>query len=83
MIFKINYCEKPRIFLDAVSNQVSANVFNAMGRGARWVIYGKLDGDELPTIMEPGQMIFLSKKIEGFWLTRWMKQTDPARIPQA
>ena len=65
--------EKPRIFLDAVSNQLSAKVFNMMGRGARWVIYGKLD-EELPTLLEPGQMIFMSKRIEGFWLTKWMME---------
>jgi NADPH:quinone reductase-like Zn-dependent oxidoreductase len=63
--------EQPRIFLDAVANQVSAQVFAAMPRKARWVIYGKLDA-ELPTLTEPGQMIFMMKSIEGFWLTRWM-----------
>ena len=63
--------EKPRVFLDAVANDVSAVVFAAMGRKSRWVIYGKL-GDELPTILEPGHMIFMMKQIEGFWLTRWM-----------
>ena len=63
--------EKPRVFLDAVANEVSAQVFAAMGRKSRWVIYGKL-GKELPTILEPGHMIFMMKQIEGFWLTRWM-----------
>ena len=66
--------EKPRIFLDAVANQLSANVFHVMGRHSRWVIYGKLDG-ELPTLLEPGQLIFMNKRIEGFWLTRWMRDT--------
>lgn len=63
--------EKPRVFLDAVANMTSANVFNVMPNRGRWVIYGKLD-EELPTIMQPGQMIFQMKRIEGFWLTRWM-----------
>ncbi len=48
-----------------------------MGRHARWVIYGKLD-TELPTLLEPGHMIFLMKKIEGFWLVRWMQETSMA-----
>jgi hypothetical protein len=30
-----------------------------------------------------GQLIFQNKKIAGFWLTRWMNEVDPARIPQA
>lgn len=65
--------EKPRIFLDAVANQTCAAIFNAMPNRSRWVIYGKLD-EELPTILQPGQMIFQSKQIEGFWLTRWMME---------
>ncbi len=69
--------EKPRVFLDAVANQVSASVFTAMGRRARWVIYGKLD-TEAPTLLEPGQLIFMMKQIEGFWLVRWMQETAAA-----
>lgn len=69
--------EKPRIFLDAVANQTSAVVFDSMPNKSRWVIYGKLD-DQLPTILQPGQMIFQSKAIEGFWLTRWMQETSMA-----
>lgn len=69
--------EKPRVFLDAVANQLSATVFNAMPRHARWVVYGKLD-TELPTLLEPGHLIFMSKKIEGFWLVRWMQETPIA-----
>lgn len=65
--------EQPRIFLDAVANQTSAAVFDAMPNESRWIIYGKLDA-ELPTLLQPGQMIFQSKLIEGFWLTRWMKE---------
>jgi NADPH:quinone reductase-like Zn-dependent oxidoreductase len=69
--------EKPRVFLDAVANQLSARVFAAMGRHARWVIYGKLDA-ELPTLLEPGHFIFMGKRIEGFWLVRWMKEAPMA-----
>lgn len=69
--------EKPRIFLDAVANQTSAAIFDSMPNRSRWVIYGKLDR-ELPTLMQPGQMIFQSKSIEGFWLTRWMTETPMA-----
>lgn len=63
--------EKPRVFLDAVADEVSAKVFALMPRRARWIVYGKLGG-ELPTILEPGHLIFMMKQIEGFWLTRWM-----------
>ncbi len=69
--------ERPKVFLDAVANQVSARVFDAMGRQARWVIYGKLD-PEPPTIAQPGHLIFMGKRIEGFWLSGWMVDTPMA-----
>lgn len=72
-MYSICRSEKPRVLLDAVANNQSAQIFDAMPNRARWVIYGKLD-EELPTILQPGQMIFMMKQIEGFWLTRWMNE---------
>lgn len=73
---------KPRILLDAVGDQFTSDLFFAMPSHARWVNYGKLS-TEAPKLTQLGQMIFMGKQIEGFWLTRWMKQVDPARIPEA
>ncbi|MGJ8571028.1 MAG: hypothetical protein ACSHXI_10065 [Hoeflea sp.] len=42
---------------------------------ARWVIYGKLD-TEAPALKEPGQLIFMDKKIEGYWLMNWFKRAS-------
>lgn len=67
---------KPRVFLDAVADQLSEQIFCAMPNGARWVCYGKLS-TELPKLTQMGQLIFMSKQIEGFWLTRWMMDTAP------
>jgi NADPH:quinone reductase-like Zn-dependent oxidoreductase len=67
---------KPRVFLDAVSNQLSEQIFVAMPNGARWISYGKLDA-ELPKLTQMGQLIFMGKRIEGFWLTSWMRMTPP------
>lgn len=65
--------EKPTILLDAVAGPSSAAVFQAMGRGARWIIYGRLE-QEPPVLHEPGEMIFLQKRIEGFWLSAWLAE---------
>ena len=54
--------EKPLIMLDAVAGPSSAAVFEAMGRGARWIIYGRLE-EEPPVLREPGEMIFMQKRI--------------------
>ena len=67
---------KPCVFLDAVADQISEQIFVAMPNGARWVCYGKL-GDQPPTLTQIGQLIFMGKQIEGFWLTRWMQSTPP------
>ena len=79
---KIFQSLKPRILLDAVGDQFTSDLFFAMPSHARWVNYGKLS-TEAPALSQLGQMIFQGKVIEGFWLTRWMKQVDPARIPAA
>ncbi len=65
--------EKPKVMLDAVTGPVASKIFHAMPDGARWVVYGRLDASET-TIPEPGQLIFLHKRIEGFWLVDWMKK---------
>lgn len=64
--------EKPRVFLDAVADQLSSDIFSGMPNGAEWVIYGKLSR-ELPTLTQPGQFIFMDKRIRGFWLTKWLR----------
>ncbi len=66
--------EKPRVMLDAVANQTSADIFAAMPNQARWVVYGKLD-PQPPQFAEMGQFVFMQKRIEGFWLTRWFMST--------
>lgn len=68
---------KPRVFLDAVADQMSEQVFAAMPKGARWIVYGKLSA-ELPKLTQMGQLIFMAKRIEGFWLTQWMSATPQA-----
>ncbi|MDP3895269.1 MAG: zinc-binding dehydrogenase [Mesorhizobium sp.] len=70
--------EKPLVFLDAVTGPLAAQIFNAMPKRARWIIYGRLDQTTTP-ILEPGQMIFMHKKIEGFWLSEWMRTAEPER----
>jgi len=69
---------KPRVMLDAVGDQATADLFFAMPAGARWVTYGKMS-DEAPTLTQLGQFIFMDKHIEGFWLSRWLPAAPPER----
>ena len=67
---------KPRAMLDAVADQISSDIFTAMPSGSRWIVYGKLSS-ESPVLNQMGQFIFMNKQIEGFWLTKWMKEKPP------
>lgn len=69
----------PRILLDAVADQVAADLFFAMPRGARWICYGRLSA-EPPRLGAMGQFIFMGKRIEGFWLSSWLRETPPDRV---
>ena len=75
-IGKIMRDEKPRIMLDAVADQISADMFFAMPNRSRWVVYGKLS-IEAPVMSQMGQFVFTGKSIEGFWLTKWMQSKPP------
>jgi NADPH:quinone reductase-like Zn-dependent oxidoreductase len=71
---------RPTVLLDAVAGEASARVFHGMGRGARWVIYGRLD-PQPPVLASPEQFIFMGKRVEGFWLQDWMRRTPlPAKL---
>ena len=71
--------EEPRIFLDAVTGPLASTIFHVMPKRARWIIYGRLDNR--PTeLREPGQFIFAHKKVEGFWLTEWMRSNPERRV---
>ena len=69
----------PAVLLDAVGDQFTADLFFAMPKHSTWVNYGKLSA-QAPKLTELGQMIFMNKKIEGFWLTRWIKQVGQDRV---
>lgn len=69
---------KPRTLLDAVGDQATADLFFAMPAGARWVSYGRMS-DTPPSLSQMGQFIFMDKRIEGFWLSRWLPAASPER----
>ena len=62
---------KPEMFIDAVVDATSTQVFNAMGKNSTWLVYGSLSPD-LPPLSNPGELIFQNKTIRGFWLTPWL-----------
>lgn len=68
--------EKPRILFDAVGDQTSADIFLAMPTHSRWISYGMLSGRG-PRLAHMSQFVFSDKRIEGFWLSRWLHAASP------
>lgn len=75
-------CEKPRILLDAVGDQIAADIFAAMPAHSRWISYGLLS-DTGPRLADMRQFVFDNKRIEGFWLSRWLLAVSSADRKQA
>lgn len=67
----------PRLLLDAVGDQASANLFLAMPTHSRWVAYGILSATGL-CLPDVRAFVFAGKRIEGFWLSRWLRAASPA-----
>ena len=73
---------KPRIMLDAVGDQFSEKLFTYMPSRARWVSYGKLS-TQSPCLTHMGQFIFMDKRIEGFWLSKWISNASKSELTSA
>jgi NADPH:quinone reductase-like Zn-dependent oxidoreductase len=57
--------------LDAVGGATGSEVVRALGRGGRLVVYGTLAGE--PLALDPRALMVGQKRVEGFWLSEWMR----------
>src|SRR5437016_5451483 len=62
------------IGFDAVSGEMSAIVLRAQPKGARLLVYGALSLEA--TQADPASLIFESKRLEGFWLSGWLRNRN-------
>jgi NADPH:quinone reductase-like Zn-dependent oxidoreductase len=56
--------------LDAVAGELSLRVLKALPSESRLIVYGGLSEEAVR--IDPGDLIFQNKRVEGFWLTSWM-----------
>ena len=61
--------------IDAVGGDVGSRVVGSLAPGGHMLIYGSLSFE--PIHLDPRFMIFGSKKVEGFWLTDWVRAQNP------
>lgn len=57
---------------DAVAGEMTARLLKAMPPRSRVLVYGALSLE--PCRVEPASLIFEGKKVEGFWLSEWLRQ---------
>jgi NADPH:quinone reductase-like Zn-dependent oxidoreductase len=60
--------------LDAVAGPSAANLLPCLAHGGRMLVYGALSLQDIP--VSAGLLIFKSIRIEGFWLTTWMRSAS-------
>ncbi len=59
------------IGFEAVAGEMSGRILRAQPRGSRLLIYGALSRE--PSRIDPGSLIFEGKRVEGFWLSSWLR----------
>ncbi len=67
-----------RLAFDAVAGSMTLRLLEAMPRGGRVTVYGGLSDE--PAQATPGQLIFQSKAIDGFWLSTWLRKKNLLQI---
>jgi len=64
-----------RYALDAVGGTTGSEVVRTLGRGGRLIVYGTLAGE--PLSIDPRTLMVGQKRIEGFWLSEWVRDQKP------
>jgi NADPH2:quinone reductase len=61
--------------IDAVGGATGSEVVQALCRGGRLIVYGTLAGE--PLSVDPRTLMVGQKRIEGFWLSEWVRSQKP------
>jgi NADPH:quinone reductase len=64
-----------RYALDAVGGAIGSEVVRVLSRGGRLIVYGTLAGE--PLNVDPRTLMVGQKRIEGFWLSEWVRAQKP------
>ena len=60
------------IAFDAVSGEMTGQLIDCMPSDSSVLIYGLLSSAPMP--IDPRQLIFSKKQVEGFWLPNWIQR---------
>jgi NADPH:quinone reductase len=65
------------IAFDAVAGEMSARILRAQPNGSRLIVYGALSLEAAQ--VDPASLIFDGKRVEGFWLSAWLRNMSLLR----
>jgi NADPH:quinone reductase-like Zn-dependent oxidoreductase len=60
--------------LDAIGGETGAAILKSLSRHGVLISYGRLSAQPIP--VEPGTLMDGMKRIQGFWLSEWMKDQN-------
>lgn len=69
---------KATVGFDAVAGDLTGRVLGAMSGNARIIVYGALSGGGC--LIDPRSLIFDNKKVEGFWLSKWLRSQSTFKM---
>jgi NADPH:quinone reductase-like Zn-dependent oxidoreductase len=67
-----------RFAVDAVGGATASAVVRAMAFDGRMLVYGTLSGE--PMSLDPRALMVGSKRVEGFWLSNWVREQRPLQL---
>ncbi len=67
-----------RLAFDAVAGAMTARLLSALPPEGRVIVYGGLAGEAIT--LNPGDLIFNQRRIEGFYLSRWVARQNPLAL---
>jgi NADPH:quinone reductase-like Zn-dependent oxidoreductase len=67
-----------RLAIDGIAGPLTAQLLAAMPRQSEVVVYGGLSQEMIK--VEPGRLIFREQRIEGFWLSPWLRGMNITRL---
>jgi NADPH:quinone reductase-like Zn-dependent oxidoreductase len=67
-----------RLAFDAVAGAMTTRLLAALPPEGRVIVYGGLAGEHIT--INPGDLIFNQRRVEGFYLSRWVAKQNPLAL---
>lgn len=77
-VLELTKGEGVRYAIDAVGGSTGSEVLGTLARNGRMLVYGALAGQ--PLTIDPRTLLVGQKKIEGFWLSEWVRDAGILRM---